>query len=96
MDNDCVVVATVEAGAAASTCLRIDDVLVLPFATDRVAGTLQSAKGASVAGISDLVGDQCLAYRCGATMVSDVSEILISEVAEGSEHRIGRGLSQSA
>ena len=89
MDDYGVVVAAVVAGTAANACFGVDGVLLLGVPGYGVAGARSSAQRASVASVSDLIGDEGRADCCRAAVLTDVGQILVAEIADCGQHWVG-------
>src|SRR5512135_3058152 len=88
--EDAVTLARFDAGAALDALLLVDEVHLLDGADDRVRGTPVNAGMAAVALLRvDLVFDQGRAYACWADTLADVSLVLVLEILNGRQHRVG-------
>ena len=90
-------VAGAEAGAALDAAALIDQVLLARLAGDTVhrTGAAASATAHALLG-EDGIAHQRAADACTAIALLYVLNILIAEVAQGREHRVGRRLPQPA
>src|SRR5450830_346106 len=89
--------ADLAAGVALDAVAHVDDVRLFLLAADAAGGALLGAEHAAGAGLGvDVVGDQRLALARRAAPLADVRVQLIAEVAQGSEHRVGRRSAESA
>src|SRR5450830_856861 len=94
---DGVELADLAAGVALDAVAHVDDVRLFLLAADAAGGALLGAEHAAGAGLGvDVVGDQRLALARRAAPLADVRVQLIAEVAQGSEHRVGRRSAESA
>src|SRR5450759_1180533 len=89
--------ADLAAGVALDAVAHVDDVGLFLLATDAADGALLGAERAAGADLGvDVVRDQRLALARRAAPLADVRVQLIAEVAQGSEHRVGRRSTESA
>ena len=64
---------------------------------DRAGGAYTRAGGASAALVlEDRVGEKVLADACRASLLGDVRDVLVAEIAEGRKDRVRSGLTESA
>jgi len=97
LGNDGGKLATFHANAALDTLGCVDGMRLLHLAADGTHRTFLGAERTAAALIGkDHILNESLTYACRALLVLYVGNILIAEVTEGAENRIGRGLAQSA
>ena len=94
---DGVELADLAAGVALDAVGDVDDVRLLLLAADAARGALLGAERAAGAGLGvDVVGDQRLALAGRAALLVDVRLVLLAEVLDGGEHRVGRRAAEGA
>ena len=88
--------ALLHAGAALDALGAVDMVHFLDLAGDGIDRAHARTGRTAAALVGDLVVEQLLAVMRGAAFFLDMCLILITEILEGGQDRVGRGLAQAA
>src|SRR5690606_16799353 len=97
MNADGVKFAQADADAAAGADFRVNEMRLLLFAVDGIAGAVAQAELAAGAFLRvNFIGDECFADPRRAALVKNMGFVLIPEVADGGQHRVGGSLPQPA